>query len=103
MTPFRIAVVFASPEEGQVIESFEVPAGARVSDLLALDSVRQRFALPDGGLPPVGIFGRITDADEILKPGDRIELYRPLRADPKEARRLRGPLRRERHRAGSGR
>jgi uncharacterized protein len=38
---------------------------------------------------PVGIYGRVCDRSTIVQPGDRIEIYRPLRADPREERRRR--------------
>ena len=45
---------------------------------------------PDADLnAPLGIFGRQVKDDTVLQNGDRVELYRPLKADPKEARRRR--------------
>ena len=46
----------------------------------------------------VGIFGRVMEADTVLRDGDRVEIYRPLEADPKEARRARVDPRRPRKR-----
>lgn len=72
----------------QWIETLQVPAGTTLAQALALS---QR--LPEaGGLPvgaDVGIWSDVVADPEtrVLQSGDRIEIYRPLRADPKEARR----------------
>ena len=95
MIQARITVAFAT-SDGQVIETFEMPAGCQIRDLLALAAVRARFPSLITGSQSVGIFGRVAEADTCLRPGDRIELYRPLKGDPKETRRLRGSMRRER-------
>lgn len=65
-----------------------VPEGTTVRDAVRQSPIRQDF--PNADLTaPIGIFGK-TVADNVpLHPHDRIELYRPLLADPKEARRKR--------------
>ena len=97
MIQVRITVAYAA-SEGQVIETFEMPAGCRIRDLLALAAVRARFPSLIAGSQSVGIFGCVAEPDTCLRPGDRIELYRALKGDPKDARRLRGSTRRERQR-----
>lgn len=98
MNPIRITVACATSEE-QVLESIDLPVGARIRDLLALAEFRERFpSVSAGGTQPVGIFGRLATPDTHLQAGDRVEFYRALKGDPKEIRRLRGSLRRERQR-----
>ena len=76
----RIEVVHARPE-GAEVTRLALPAGARVGDAL------QACGLRDVGA--VGIFGRRVALDAPLADGDRVEIYRPLAIDPKEARRRR--------------
>lgn len=83
-----VEVVYALPDQ-QYVESLSLPAGATVAD--ALDAV--------GGCPPfaglaldqvpVGIFGDRVERSRALRTGDRLELYRELIIDPREARRRR--------------
>ncbi len=75
----RIEVVRALPDGAEIVK-LDLPAGATVRDALAaagIDSQR------------VGIFGKRVSADARLADGDRVEVYRPLKIDPKEARRQR--------------
>ena len=64
-----------------------VPEGSTVRDVL------QKSGLPPQPHGRVGIFGRVVSPDTPVADGDRIELYRPLAADPKEARRRRAAKR----------
>ena len=93
----RCWVAYATPAR-QYLWLVDVPAGA---------SVREVLAAARGGAPAeapvpwdgssVGIFGEPCERDHVPRDGDRIELYRPLAHDPKEARRDRARrLRRER-------
>ena len=81
-------VVFALPEAAHLLE-LDLPTGATVGE--AIDAATRSPAFPelpfDGAV--FGIFGRIVGRDQVLKPGDRVEIYRPLQADPKAARRQR--------------
>ena len=80
MAKLRVEVVRAQPEHLTSI-ALELEPGATV-----------RAALLAAGLPldqPVGVYGRRVELDHRLADGDRVEVYRPLRADPKEARRRR--------------
>jgi putative ubiquitin-RnfH superfamily antitoxin RatB of RatAB toxin-antitoxin module len=80
MARLRIEVVRARPERQETV-ALELEQGATV-----------RMALQAAGMPleqPVGIYGRRVALDARLADGDRVEIYRPLRAEPKEARRQR--------------
>ncbi|MDP9109332.1 MAG: RnfH family protein [Pseudomonadota bacterium] len=78
-----VEVCFATPER-QLLIPLRVPVGTTI-----LEAVK--MALPDSDLSqqPVGIFGKRKTPDTLLRQHDRIEIYRPLVADPKESRRRR--------------
>jgi putative ubiquitin-RnfH superfamily antitoxin RatB of RatAB toxin-antitoxin module len=61
--------------------------GATALDALRASGLLQRYPEIGRGDPAVGIFGRRIPPATPLKDGDRVEVYRPLRVDPKEARR----------------
>ena len=80
MARLRIEVVRARPERQEAV-ALELEQGATV-----------RVALQAAGMPldqPVGIYGRRVALDARLADGDRVEIYRPLRAEPQDARRRR--------------
>ncbi len=81
-----VEVVYALPEVQRVVELPWVP-GMTVGQALELSGVLEEFKL-DLASAKVGIFGRLCRLDFKLKPGDRVEIYRPLAIDPREARRL---------------
>lgn len=82
----RVEVAYADPQR-QILRGLEIAAGASVAD--AVSASRILDELP--GFVPVGfgICGRIVAPDSPLRDGDRVELYRPLKIDPKQARRRR--------------
>jgi len=85
----RVEVVYC-PRAG-VVDSTELalPAPATVADALAGSGLAARhegLALDE---LRVGVWGRLCGRDQALRDGDRVEVYRPLTVDPKEARRLR--------------
>lgn len=73
--------------EGMLVCELCLPTGATVADALA--AAQQRFGVQCVEGQAVGIFGQLCPRDRLLVEGDRIELYRPLRADPRAARRAR--------------
>lgn len=82
-----VEIVLALPEVESII-AVTLDSGATASDALEQSGIYKRFS--DLGLHdlPIGIWGRVVDRDYVLKTGDRIELYRPLQIDPREARRI---------------
>jgi len=91
-----VELAYAEPLR-QFLRRFELPAGATVADAIAASGVEQSFGI-DAGALGAGIWSKPVTRDAALRDGDRVELYRPLRADPKEARRRRagrGPSRRQ--------
>lgn len=90
-----IDVVFALPHHCWR-RTVEVPAGTTAGEALrrsGLDVVCEREA---GQTPTLGVFGRKIDAAHVLQPGERLELYRGLIADPRQRRRARANARRGR-------
>jgi len=85
----RIEVIY-SPAP-RTVESWvlELAEGATVASALRA-SADQLTGSAEAAARQVGIWGRICSADTLLRDGDRVEIYRPLLIDPKEARRLRG-------------
>jgi len=86
--PLTVEVAYALPDR-QCVMSLSLPAGATVGD--ALDAVADRppFDALDLAAVPIGVFGDRCGRDRSLADGDRVEVYRPLRMEPREARRWR--------------
>jgi len=82
-----VEIAYADPER-QLLRKVEIAANSTVAEALAASGIADE--LPAGFEPAgLGIFGRMVTPDTRLADGDRVELYRPLLADPKEARRRR--------------
>lgn len=88
-----IEVVCALPER-QAGVRFKVPEGTTLLEAARLSGLPAEF--PEVELDParLGVFGKLRKPDEPVKPGDRVEIYRPLTVDPKEERRRRAAERR---------
>ena len=84
----RVEIAYARPDR-QVILPLVVPEGTTVDTALRQSEIELQFPEIDLDNAKVGIFGKITRRDTVLRPRDRIEVYRPLIADPKEVRRQR--------------
>lgn len=89
----RVEVVYALPLQQDVI-SLDVAAGATVGQALAASGMLARHPDIDLRIARVGIWGRSTTLDALLREGDRVEIYRPLQVDPKEVRRRRAARKR---------
>ena len=87
--PLAVTVAY-SPKAGQVDErEVRLEAGATLLDALRSSGLLDRYPEIDPHAQAVGIWGQFRPLDAALRDGDRVEVYRPLRVDPKEARRLR--------------
>jgi putative ubiquitin-RnfH superfamily antitoxin RatB of RatAB toxin-antitoxin module len=97
MAPAEIHVEVAyCPAPGQIdLVALTLPAGATLADALDASGLRLRHALPVEGLR-LGLWGKLREPSQVLRECDRVEVYRPLRVDPKEARRQRYQRHRER-------
>ena len=85
---WSVEIVLASPER-QVLLALDIDAGATVADVIARSGIGSRFPGLDLDEMPVGIWGRPVSRDSLVGQGDRVEVYRPLEIDPREARRQR--------------
>ena len=83
-----VEVAYATPEQ-QVIVTLTLPEGGTVEQAIHASGLLNRFPEIDGTDIKAGIFGSVCKLDQPLKQGDRVEIYRPLLHDPKEARRQR--------------
>ncbi|APV51778.1 hypothetical protein BWI17_20070 [Betaproteobacteria bacterium GR16-43] len=81
-----LAIAWADHQD---IHELDLPEGATVADALAAAHLERRYPTLDVAACRVGIWSRPCAADARLREGDRVELYRPLIADPKQVRRAR--------------
>ena len=84
----RVEVAYATPDR-QVVKDLRLSAGSRVRDAIAASGLLAEFPEIDLHVNPVGVYAEPVTLDTVLEDGDRVEIYRPLRADPKEMRRRR--------------
>lgn len=86
MGELQIEIVFASKER-QTLKTLSVESGATVADVVATSGVLDDF--PDQCIEQLtfGVWGRVVAPTHAVRDGDRVELYRALELDPREARR----------------
>lgn len=84
----HIEVCFAMPERQRVC-STEVPAGTTLHEAIKASGILALEPEIDLSVCQVGVFGKLKTLDTVLRAHDRIEIYRPLIADPKTSRRRR--------------
>ncbi|HHM05530.1 MAG TPA: RnfH family protein [Gammaproteobacteria bacterium] len=84
----NVEVAYARPDQ-QVIIPLKVPPQTTVAEAIELAGLVERFPEIDLASNKVGIFGKLTKLGATLRPGDRVEVYRPLIADPKQVRKKR--------------
>jgi len=83
-----VEVAYALPAR-QTLLALEVPRGTTAGDAVDASGVRGLHPELAGQTLVLGVFGEPVDAEKVLEPGDRVEIYRPLQMDPREARRQR--------------
>jgi uncharacterized protein len=84
----NVEVVYAMPDEQFLMKS-EVPEGTTIAEAIKLSGIQDKHPEIDLEKGKFGIFGKLSKTDTVLREKDRIEIYRPLIADPKEVRRKR--------------
>lgn len=82
----RVEVVYALPDR-QVVIPVTLAGGATVQDAITQSGLLRQFPEIDLTQRRVGVFGRLASLKDTLKANDRVEIYRPLARDPKQARR----------------
>jgi putative ubiquitin-RnfH superfamily antitoxin RatB of RatAB toxin-antitoxin module len=83
-----VEVVYALSDR-QVILALEVLADASIAEVIAQSGILQQFPEIDLDGSKVGVFGKLGKLTDSLHAGDRVEIYRPLIADPKAVRKQR--------------
>lgn len=83
-----VEVAYATADE-QLIQALSVAPGTTLEQAIEQSGILQRFPEIDLKVNKVGIFGKLGKKTAEVKEGDRVEIYRPLIADPKEVRRKR--------------
>ena len=96
----KVEVAYALPDKQAIVE-VEVAVGTTAIDAVLASGIAGRFEGVDLELENarLGIFGKIVANTQVLNAGDRVEVYRPLIADPKEVRRARAARAKERRAA----
>ena len=82
----NIGVSFAKATR-QVWMKLEIPDGSTILDAIERSGILEQFPEINLDEQKVGVFGRISKLDTALKDGDRVEIYRPITADPEQLER----------------
>jgi putative ubiquitin-RnfH superfamily antitoxin RatB of RatAB toxin-antitoxin module len=84
----QVQVCYATATQ-QLLRELAVEQGSTIEQAIVQSGILETVAGVDLALQPVGLFGKKRPLDTVLREHDRIEIYRPLVADPKESRRRR--------------
>lgn len=84
----HVEVVYALPRRQEVV-GLELTAGSTVQQAIEASGLLPKYPEIELGKNKLGIFAKLTKADTVLRDRDRVEIYRPLIADPKEVRKQR--------------
>jgi hypothetical protein len=87
----EVEVAYATPERQEIV-IVSLAAGASVAEAIDASGIRRKFPELSLGELTVGLFAKPCRLDQALAPGDRVEIYRPLLNDPKDARRQRAKI-----------
>lgn len=83
----KIEVTYALPNRQELVV-LELPEGTNVMQAVEASGLLQKYPeIEPGGVNKLGVFAKLVKADAVLRDRDRVEIYRPLIADPKEVRR----------------
>jgi putative ubiquitin-RnfH superfamily antitoxin RatB of RatAB toxin-antitoxin module len=86
MTDIHVEVVFARADR-QTLIAVTLAHGATVADAISRSAIAQQFPAENIDRLQVGVWGHPVERDHVLSDGDRVEIYRKLELDPREARR----------------
>ena len=86
----HVEVAYALPEKQRLI-GLDVPEGTTMLEAARLSGIAEQFPALELEKAPMGLFGKVVanPAVQVLKAGERVEIYRPLKADPKLNRKKR--------------
>ena len=94
-----VEVAYALPERQAIIQ-LDVPSGTTALEAARLSGITEKFEGIDLDNARLGIYAKVVSPSQVLRNGDRVEIYRPLIADPKEVRKERAA--RAKQRRGKG-
>ena len=86
--PLQLEVTYALPQRQELVR-LTLPPGSTVQQAIEASGLLQKYGEIDLKRNKVGIFGKLSRLDAVLRDRDRVEIYRPLIADPKEVRKKR--------------
>lgn len=84
----RVEVVYALPDKQEIL-ALKLPTGSTVREAIDRSGILQKYPEIDPEKNKLGIFAKLTKPEAVLRDRDRVEIYRPLIADPKEVRKQR--------------
>lgn len=84
----QVEVVYARPERQEVVP-LKLPVGATLQQAVEKSGLPQKYPDIDSVKGKFGIYSKLAKPDTVLRDRDRVEIYRPLLADPKEVRKQR--------------
>ena len=84
----RVEVVYALPNKQEIL-ALRLPVGSTVREAIDRSGILQKYPEIDPEKNKLGIFAKLTKPEAVLRDRDRVEIYRPLIADPKEVRKQR--------------
>ena len=83
----KIEVIYALPERQELL-TLDLPEGSTALQAVEASGLLQKYPdIEPGGRNKLGVFAKLVKSDAVLRDRDRVEIYRPLIADPKEVRR----------------
>jgi len=85
---FSVEVAYAQPDAQELIK-LRLPPGTTVLEAVEASGLAERFPEIDLNQLDAGVFSKPVSSDAMLRAGDRVEIYRKLKLNPKEQRRLR--------------
>ncbi len=87
----KVEVTYALPQQQRLLV-VQVEEGATALQAIKCSGILDMFPDIDLSENKVGIFSKVVSLDQVLREGDRVEIYRPLLADPKEVRRRKAEM-----------
>lgn len=100
-TEITVEVAYALPHKQALIKT-TVPEGTTALEAARASGISERFEGLDLDNAKLGIFGKAVPAKQVVQEGDRVEIYRPLIADPKQVRKERAAKAREKRASEKG-
>jgi len=98
---FRVEVAYALPDHQELL-TVDVKPGTTLREAIEQSGILELFPEVDLATRQVGVFGKLVAEDREVQPGERVEVYRPLKANPKEVRRLRAAQGKKMTKGGGG-